>query len=874
MGLSLTAPLTWVSGSVVYAQDFSDAWAVFRVGTENYDTQPEEQREGIQRAFAQCLAKLGRDGQLVSFGRVDDARDYFAERRGRPVRLPAAVGGADDALRAELEREVGELRDRYIDDQELAVLEGVATAAPPMVFAAVSLRKRETNRAKDRAQLGAVRRWWDSWKDTSRLINDGQLPLETREDDQREALRIFGTLQQDMPTAEPATTAQLQWWVRHLWSRGYGDPVVDELDEPQAVIFDRNGRAVLEPLEMDLLSWTGLITAGPRRPDWLLITDGEGRRAVQQTFYATGVHCTADMAERSLALVLRGRMLLDWPVDFGISWEFKSNAASLKSLTGKEKRVVNDAIAEHESEAGASERALSAPEAAADLRARLEIGDEPTLHAAISVTIAVPVAGDDDAAEREAVRVLRDRGRETRRVLEEHCDTRFQVPPGQQLDAFYQQLPGQRPRIPGYRRLLMPDQIAAQAWLAGEHIGSDRGWAFGTTVSHQPHLVRIDPRDGSANNRSTGILMIGDLGSGKTVAGSKIMTEAALDGGYVIDVDPKGDHRWFTIFPPAMVQRVMLDARDPAQHGVLDPWLCAPEEVRATAALSFLLGLLPGAGEKTRNRIAEAVGVVAERGEAGERVTNTDVLDALEAMRDPDATEAARGLRSRARFGLERLGFATAQTALDLGSRPITVIVTKSLMERANRRRSRSEFTAAENVAEQITTLIGYLAYRLMSRQRAAVKVYNNDEGHRDLSTEAGRTTFDLMQRMGRSELVIPMIGSQLATDIGIDSSNEISNLFGLRLLFGQSDAMQAARALELAGIDQDPQIIKRLIDRPAKRGAGARRAAAMPSGRLLMQDYGGRTAWVDTLVADVLAEATFTTPNTDDAALEALLPA
>ena len=54
MGLSLTAPLTWVSGSVVYAEDFSDAWAVFRVGTENYDTQPEEQREGIQRAFAQC----------------------------------------------------------------------------------------------------------------------------------------------------------------------------------------------------------------------------------------------------------------------------------------------------------------------------------------------------------------------------------------------------------------------------------------------------------------------------------------------------------------------------------------------------------------------------------------------------------------------------------------------------------------------------------------------------------------------------------------------------------------------------------------------------------------------------------------------------
>ena len=37
--------------------------------------------------------------------------------------------------------------------------------------------------------------------------------------------------------------------------RGLGEPAVDGLHEPQALVFERNGEAMLAPLEADVMRW-------------------------------------------------------------------------------------------------------------------------------------------------------------------------------------------------------------------------------------------------------------------------------------------------------------------------------------------------------------------------------------------------------------------------------------------------------------------------------------------------------------------------------------------------------------------------------------------------------------------------------------------
>ena len=48
---------------------------------------------------------------------------------------------------------------------------------------------------------------------------------------------------------------ELQWLVRRAFCRGLGEPQVDGLHEPRALVFERNGEAMLAPLEGDVMRW-------------------------------------------------------------------------------------------------------------------------------------------------------------------------------------------------------------------------------------------------------------------------------------------------------------------------------------------------------------------------------------------------------------------------------------------------------------------------------------------------------------------------------------------------------------------------------------------------------------------------------------------
>ena len=57
---------------------------------------------------------------------------------------------------------------------------------------------------------------------------------------------------------------------------------------------------------------------------------------------------------------------------------------------------------------------------------------------------------------------------------------------------------------------------------------------------------------------------------------------------------------------------------------------------------------------------------------------------------------------------------------------------------------------------------------------------------------------------MGRSEMAVPIISTQLVTDALVGEGSSIENLLGATFVFGMRSEAEAARALALLGLDPD----------------------------------------------------------------------
>jgi len=159
----------------------------------------------------------------------------------------------------------------------------------------------------------------------------------------------------------------------------------------------------------------------------------------------------------------------------------------------------------------------------------------------------------------------------------------------------------------------------------------------------------------------------------------------------------------------------------------------------------------------------------------------------------------------------------------------------------------RSEYSQVERVGEQIVRLIAMFAMHLMSAERGRLKLFSFDEGWRLLGDPAGRALLGSLQRMGRSELAVPIISTQLVTDTLIGERESLENLIGATFVFGMRSEAEAARALTL--LDPDSRRMRQAL-------------LELESGRCLFRDHRGRieAIQVDVVVPSLL-EAFSTTP-------------
>ena len=808
-------PLSFTYGNCVFGHGLRDGWAVFAVEVASYAWLGDDGKYARFLALVGALEALEADFQILRVSRPWPVEDYVRDLEDQ------VEGGAAGQPAAAVHH-------RYMQEQARRL--GELACDEPLLFLVVSLSEPERDIASSlsRAVSQGPRHWRAGLQALAtsrrRMVSIAELERALHAAD-----RVHSRLMEFLP-ARPVRGVELQWLVRRAYCRGLGVPIIDGLHEPRAIAFEHNGEAVLIPLEGDVMRWSDSVIE--QRTRTLMIESELG--VSWQAQLVTGA-----LPDRVLFPGARAELMfaptesLPFGVDLSLNARFLPNELAMRVA----RRRIQDADqilrAESEGEQGASDLGHERTQQARDLLAHLQASSRPPL---LRATLGIAVGADSERHLEERVEMCR----------RAYGEVRLHRPLGNQLQLFLQHLPAQRTRVAGYDDVLTSEQIAAMMPTAVHRAGSSKGYYLGYTLSGSAQPVRFNLREGSESDRNTSILSIGALGSGKTTLAQKLAYEAFLQGARVIDCDPKGDHRFHLLDVVAPhVERVELRP-DPTLRGMLDPLRVAPRHLRHDAAVSFLRDLLPARAEPAwETAVVSAVDRVLGRSRVP---TCREVVKALQHGDEADA-QVAKTLEIYARSGLTQLGFADADLPPPpVGRSQVTYISIRDLPGPPPGT-SRSEYSQTERVGEQIVRLIAMFAMHLMSGERGRLKLFSFDEGWRLLSDPVGRSLLGSLQRMGRSELAVPIISTQLVTDALIGERESLENLIGATFVFGLRSRAEAARALTLLGLDPtDRRMCQILLE--------------LDAGRCLFRDHRGRIEAIQVdLVLPSLLRAFSTTP-------------
>jgi hypothetical protein len=395
-------------------------------------------------------------------------------------------------------------------------------------------------------------------------------------------------------------------------------------------------------------------------------------------------------------------------------------------------------------------------------------------------------------------------------------------------------------QVADYRQQMTVEQFGAMVATASSEIGSSDGIYLGHTPQGRP--VRYDPTEAPRTARPSGVLLAGTLGSGKTIAAQAIAFAAQRRGSLVVDFDPKPDHGLDRVGELKDEVEVLELSGDSEHRGKLDPLAIGLPELREELAASYLIELLRDPPPAWENAIDRAV---RDAVRAGER----SLMCVVERLRGSDvdaAREAGEALDVLSDFGLARLGFAPrSQEGTQPATSEASVITIRtpglSLPEPGA---SRETYSRRERVSVATLSLVAAQALRLVSTNRQRHKIVLLDEAWFFLSSVQGRALLNRVIRLGRAFNATVLVATQRLADLG-----DLSELFGVYLLFGQETEAEARIGLVQVGLDSEAPLGHRLTE--------------YRQGLCLMRDLDGRVGEMQVdLVFEELLVALDNTPK------------
>ena len=782
----------------------SEAWAVYRLGGHTYPGLSERRKIEVAELLEALAYAIEADFQILRVSRSFDADAYV---RGALSTLDPRHGH-----RERFERHLGEHRAAFEAREALC----------PEAYLAVRLRQ-----SGGGALGGILDGAAELWRAVAGRLGYGEAPGLSRK--RLAALRrseekLFDLIGGYLP-CERVGSSQLAGLVRRAYTRGLGEPDLDESFAPQALSFlDPGGEERFEPYAYDILRLHESRVEVDRRS---LVIDSERGRA-HQALLALGAMPAEAIVPSPAAELMFAPLEVGFAVDATLSVEFIANPEAQR-LAAKRK-VDADQIAREEAagEHGPSVQGAERPHQARELEGVLAGGDRPPLlRSALTLAVAAP------SAEQLEERV--------QRLRESYGRVQLHRPAGEQHRLLIASLPATRFPLPEYKEHLLPDQVGAMVPHAISHAGSAIGpyIAHGLGGSRAP--VRFDLAEACRRSRPPSCLLAGSLGSGKTICLELLAWQAFLQGSLVVDIDPKGDHRLAEL--PGIEGHVETIELGGEEHcrGLLDPMRIGSDETREDLTYNFLVSILPAPVKpewQTQLRLA-----VSEAAAAGAS-SCADVLARMAASGSEEAAEAARAIEVHGSSGLARLGLGSAASEPPaVGEAQVVSLRIRNLtLPLAGT--ERTERSEEERTSLAVLRLLAAYALRLCATDTTRHAVLAMDEAWALTSDAQGRAVLERISRLGRSQNITPLLATQMLGD-----AEQLEPLIGALFAFGMETEREAAKALELLRLDPDDEIARQ-------------RLLGYRAGRCYLRDFDGQVAPVQIDPPAWLLGALDTTPG------------
>jgi hypothetical protein len=781
----MRAPHHFLTGNLILRTP-TDPWSVYELEGQSYPGLPDAQKIEVGERLEALAYVLETDFQILRISRVFDADAY--ERRAMSTLDPRH--GHREAFARHLADHRGLFEQRGATRTE--------------IYLAVRLDRRSTG-----ALAGVFDDLGAAWRLLAgRLgLEDGAAIGDSALDSIRSAEevvheRVLGYL--DARRVGPRRLSEL---IRRAYTRGLGEPEIDEAFAPQALAFlGPEGEERFRPYAHDLLRLhESRVTVDLRS----LIVDSERGRGHQAHLVLGAMPEEAAVPGPSAELMF-APLELGFPVDATLSVSHLPNREARRLLARR--KVDADQIAREEEagEHGPSVEGADRPALARELEGVLGGGDRPPL---LRTALVLSVAAPDEPLLEERVE----------RVRESYGRVQLHRPAGEQHRLFLATLPAAEFPLPEYREHLLPDQVGAMVPYAVSQVGSRAGPYIGHTLTGSRSPVCFDLAEASQSSRPPTCLLAGSLGSGKTILLELLLWQAFLQGsGPIVDIDPKGDHRLDALPGIAEVTETIELSGHDRHRGLLDPLRVGSEETREDLAYSFLTSILPGPvapAWQTRLRTAISEAVVAGAHNCG------DVVRRLSASGDPEAIEVARAIEIHGRGGLAKLGLGTDDeaTADPATAEVVSLRIAGLTLPLAGT--ARSDLLEEERIGLAVLRLLAAYALRLCALDPGRHSVLAMDEAWALLADSQGRALVERISRLGRSQNLTPILATQMLGDAA-----ELEPLVGAFFAFGVETEDEARRALALLRLDPDDE-------------SARRRLIGHRAGRCHLRDFGGQVA-------------------------------
>jgi len=541
---------------------------------------------------------------------------------------------------------------------------------------------------------------------------------------------------------------------------------------------------------------TGEYTVEPQMVRVRQVQEGRVKEGWMQFLY---------LADLPLAIHLPGEEWLSWthafPMDISVRIRPISNEQAVKML-GKRKKKLKSA-ANHARKEGKTQDLLIEETYydSAEMEKELQKGRDPLLRVSVAACMYAPTR----EGVMEYTRTFTGWMEKALRGM------KWIVSPGDQWQAFCEFLPGGRIEVKDFFHWVKPEMIAGSVPNATGKLGDDRGMFIGYTGPlnqasadfRRPvfvHQALPAQGGGDVETKSLAVLVVGLTGFGKSFLASLLTYQGMMHlGARAMMFDVKGERGEWVKSLPNLADHVSLIrvGSDPKYRGMLDPFRVFEEDAPLYAK-DFLMQLLRvDRSHDWHHVIQQAVEETAERADPSMR----KVMDRIRELDE----RLFRFLSMYQRFPFSQLVFGDQSGETVSLDRPLNILQVDELAL-PSRDKKPEHYNEKEVLSVALMLPLTGFAHQVAKRDRN-FNILWWEEAWSLMTSDQGKAAIDEGIRMGRYWNSETLIVTQNPTDL----PDQLLNNIGMRFVFRTDVEQEAAKALEILGLEDTPQNRRRV---------------------------------------------------------------